>query len=45
MERINRRTFLGAAGAGVIRSPLAATELPRGAGRKKMAIVTRNTAS
>jgi hypothetical protein len=40
MEHINRRTFLGAAGAGVVSGPLAGAEPPRGAGRKKLAIVT-----
>src|SRR5437016_5719170 len=40
MERINRRTFLGATGAGALSSPLIGAGPPRTAGRKTMAIVT-----
>jgi hypothetical protein len=39
MAPIDRRTFLGAACAGALGSPLAVAEPPREAGRKKMAIV------
>ena len=38
MDPIDRRTFLGAAGAGAL-GGLAGAEPPRDAGRKKMAIV------
>jgi hypothetical protein len=40
MEPIDRRTFLGATGAGILSVPLAGAEPPRQTGRKKMAIVT-----
>jgi DNA invertase Pin-like site-specific DNA recombinase len=40
MQRINRRTFLGATGAGVLAGPPAQGESPRGSGRKKLAILT-----